>query len=524
MERAAGILLPVPALPGPFGIGTLGAEARHFVDRLAKAQISYWQVLPLGQPAEDSELENSPYKSYSAFAGNTWLIDPQEICDDLGLLDPDEIRNFLCYDDGYLVDYQFARHNSANYLGLAFSRLDADLLAEVRQFLNQETWLLDYATFLCCKDEFDGLPWYEWPEEIRQRDLNALNLFQREHAQNILYVAFCQWLFYRQWQNLRNYANERGVCIFGDIPIYVASDSCDIWSRPELFDLDEERRPRSVAGVPPDYFAQDGQLWGNTLYNWEAMAADGYQWWLDRIAQSMRLYDRLRIDHFRAFHTYWAVPASAETAREGAWRQGPGLKLFQLVKERLGDLDIVAEDLGDIDEGVRDFLRQTGFPGMKVMQFAFDPKGDGSELPHHYIHHCCAYTGTHDNDTLFGWLWNASPEERDYALRYFNFPAEANWQQGGYHSPICRHIIRHLWASVADFVCIPVQDLCGFGSDTRVNVPGQPDNCWRFRVTRSALEQADFAWLKDMNVLYQRAGETKDLPSEDNALDLYAFL
>ena len=504
MERSSGVLLHISSLPGPYGIGTMGHEARQFCDRLAEAGVRWWQVLPLTQPSEAEESSNSPYNCYSAFAGNIWLIDPRLLAEDLDLLEDHELRDFMSFDDAYLTDYGFVRHNVHRFLGLAFSRLTESRIAELRRFLEEEPWLLDYATFRCAKDEFEHLPWWDWPEEIRRREPEALAQFQEENQQHILYVAFCQWIFHRQWAQLQDYCHERGVQIFGDIPIYVASDSCDIWVQPELFRLDKDFNQLERAGVPPDYFAEDGQLWGNTLYDWEAMRRDDYRWWVERIRHAMRLYDRLRIDHFRGFDSYWVVPAEAETAREGRWAEGPGMALFERIHEELGELDIVAEDLGEFADSVRDFLAASGYPGMFVLQFAFDPDSDGTDRPHYMPRHACAYTGTHDNDTLLGWLWHTTAAERRLALDYIGFPQGQPWGEGGPQSPACRAFIRFLWASAADFACVPIQDLCGFGSDTRMNVPGVAENCWRFRVTQDALSAVDFGWLGQINRLYGR--------------------
>ncbi|MDI9499070.1 MAG: 4-alpha-glucanotransferase [Bacillota bacterium] len=504
MERSAGILLHVTSLPGPFGIGTMGQEARDFIDRLSEAGIGWWQVLPLTQPAEDNPRDNSPYKCYSTFAGNTWLCDPREIEEELGLLEEHELRDYMSFDDGYLTDYAFVHSNSQRYLGQAFSRLDEDGMREVQDFLKSEDWLLDYAIFRCIREELEGLPWWEWPDDLKRRDPATLARFREEHEQQINFIAFGQWVFRRQWLALRAYANERGVRIFGDLPFYVSDDSSDVWTHPELFALNEKLEPEEVAGVPPDYFSADGQRWGNTLYDWDAMRADGYGWWIRRIEHAHEIYDRLRIDHFRALASYWAIPATSETAREGSWRPGPGMELLEAVRAALGDVDIVAEDLGGLSDDVHKLLADSGYPGMQVLQFSLSPGDYGTSRPHRWKANSCAYTGTHDNDTLFGWLWNTNEEERRFALEYVGFPEEADWRKGGSGSPVCRAFVRMLWASVADFACVPIQDLLGFGSDTRMNVPGQPEDCWRFRVTQYALEGIDFAWLADLGRIYDR--------------------
>lgn len=499
MERSSAVLMHLTSLPGPFGIGTMGEDAKRFAVRLAEAGFTYWQVLPLLEPSEDS-----PYQSFSAFAGYTALIDPREMVRK-GLLDQDEIADFYYHGSTYSVDYSFAKLNSERYLKRAFSKLTAAIKDEVERFSKTVDWLEDYALFMCIRSRYGDVEWSQWPDEaLRTHDFDALQVFKASHREQIDYIKFSQWLFWDQWHDLKAYINSLGLQIFGDIAFYVATDSVEVWANPQNFLLDEDLMPTVVAGVPPDYFAAEGQLWGNAIYDWAYMEKTAYRWWISRIAASLDLYDLLRIDHFRGFEAYWAVPAGSETAINGSWQEGPGMKLFNRVRETLGHVNIVAEDLGQITDGVRELLAESEFPGMMVMQFAFQPESDGTSLPHHYKKNLCAYTGTHDNDTLLGWLWGSSDAERAKALDYIDFPTELDWSQGGVYSRSVRAFIKHLWSTPADFVCAPIQDFLGFGTDTRMNIPGVEEGQWRFRLTYEAFDQLDVHWIRHINKLYER--------------------
>lgn len=499
MLRSSAVLMHLTSLPGPFGIGTMGEDARRFAAGMAEAGFTYWQVLPLLEPLQDS-----PYQSFSAFAGHTALIDPREMVKD-GLLEEHELPFFYYHGSPYSTDYAFAKENSRRFLRLAYSRLSDSVKEKIKAFVKHSDWVMDYALFVAIRDYYGNLPWMEWPDEdLRRHDYDALQVFKAEHQDEIDYIIFTQWLFWDQWHELKGYINSLGLQIFGDIAFYVATDSVEVWSHSELFLLDENLQPTVVAGVPPDYFAAEGQLWGNAIYDWQTMEKSGYRWWISRIAASLDLYDLLRIDHFRGFEAYWAVPATSKTAINGEWRKGPGMKLFNRVRETLGAVNIVAEDLGQITEGVRDLLKESGFPGMMVLQFAFQADSDGTTLPHHYHENLCAYTGTHDNNTLLGWLWEAGEAERRRALDYINFPPDKDWSPGGVYSPGCRAFIKYLWSTPAKFACVPIQDLLGFGSDTRMNVPGVEEGQWRFRLTYEAFDQLDIGWIRHINKLYER--------------------
>lgn len=498
--RENGIIMHISSLPGPFGIGTFGAEARMFVDKLSDAGVTYWQVLPFTQPGAG----DSPYSSYSAFAGNTCFIDPRELVKD-DLLTEQEVREFEYTGCPHSVDYPFVYLNVEHYLRRAYTRAGKELMTEVLEFTKERRWLHDYGAFTVIRNYYKKLPWWEWEDEgLRSHDNATLNAFLDEHRDELHYIYFTQWLFFKQWKALRDYANANGVGFLGDIPFYVAADSSDIWSNARHFLLDENLQPEVVAGVPPDYFSADGQLWGNPIYNWEQLATEDYSWWVERIRYSLELYNRVRIDHFRGFESYWAVPATETTARHGEWRKGPGMALFDTVRRYLGEVNIIAEDLGDIDDDVRNFLKKSGFAGMKVLQFAFNPYFDDSDLPHSYINNLCAYTGTHDNDTSFGWITGAAEDERKYALEYVGYPVDGDWMTGGPKSGVLRAIIRAVWSSVAFFAAAPIQDFLGYGTDTRMNIPGVAQGNWRWRVGPNVLESWDISWLKRANIIYGR--------------------
>ncbi len=513
MERSSAVLMHLTSLPGPFGIGTMGEDAKRFANRMAEAGFSYWQVLPLLEPSEDS-----PYQSFSAFAGYTALIDPREMAKK-GLLDHAEIGEFYYHGNAYETDYAFAKLNSKRYLKRAFSKLSTQAKAEIDLFTRTQDWIEDYALFMCIRESFGDTPWLQWPDEaLRRRDPDALDVARAKHREQMDYIIFTQWLFWDQWHDLKSYINSLGLEIFGDIAFYVSTDSVEVWSSPEQFLLDEDLNPTVVAGVPPDYFSAEGQLWGNAIFDWTYMEKTGYRWWISRIAASLDLYDLLRLDHFRGFESYWAVPADSDSAIHGSWQKGPGIKLFNRIRETLGSVKLVAEDLGQITDEVRELLEASGLPGMQVQQFAFQESSDGTTLPHHYKKHQCVYTGTHDNDTLLGWIWSASESERRRALDYIGFPAELDWGKGGTQSPVCRAFIKYLWSSVSNFACAPIQDFLGFGSDTRMNRPGIESGQWRFRLTYDALDHLDTDWIRHINKLYERFNPVVRAREEETTL------
>lgn len=500
-KRSAGILAHISSLPGPYGIGSFGKHAKQFVDLLASMGMHYWQILPLGT----TDAFHSPYKSFSAFAGNPLFIDLDELYDE-GLLTAEELESAKT-PDPYQTHYEFLDKTRLPLLKKAFMRADNSLLQQIHHFFDrQRSWLPDYALYMTLREVYDQKDWYDWPNEglkyHREPDIkNAKTKYQETFQFHI----FLQYLFYTQWKSLKSYANSAGIQIIGDMPIYLSLESSDVWANRRYFDLDALGRPQSVAGVPPDYFCSDGQLWGNPLYRWSVLKKEQYSWWIERISYALKLYDAVRIDHFRGLSAYWAVPAEAKTAREGRWVKGPGYDLFKHLFEAIGDKKpkIIAEDLGIIDDDVLALLDRTGFPGMRVMQFGFIEDNDNLHLPHNYPFNCIAYTGTHDNNTLLGYLWELLPHQREHALEYVHF-TEGDWKNGGAQSTSCRAFIRTLWQSAAAVAIIPIQDLCGFGSDTKMNSPGSAEGNWRFRISQEALDSIDVQWIKKLNKVYYR--------------------
>lgn len=495
-RRTAGVLMHLTSLNGPFGIGVMGKEAFDFAGKLSDMGFRYWQVLPL-VPCDGS---GSPYCSVSAFAGNVSLIDPRLLEKD-GLLTKEEVsQNEI--DSTYKACHALSLEKRLQSLRLAFSRLRSEEKETLKVFESQNEWVRDYAYFMALKSHHNGKPWWEW--EKKYSAYSSALLYRQEFEEEIQFHIFTQFVFFSQWRTLKEYANAKGVFIIGDMPVYVSRDSVDVWSGVSLFEFDEDTlTPKEVAGVPPDYFSQDGQLWGNPLYNWEKMEKDGFRWWIARLRFALKLYDKVRIDHFRAFASYWAVPAESQTAKIGRWKKGPGMKLFSAVKQQLENADIIAEDLGTFGQDVLDLLSESGFPGMRVIQFGFDPNGDSTHLPHNYDKNCVAYVGTHDNNTILGWLWDASESERAFALRYCCFGG-TNWGEGGAHSGSCRAIIESVWRSAADTAILCVQDMCGYGKDARMNIPGTTEENWGFRISEEGLASIDEAYFKEINSLYRR--------------------
>ncbi|MBQ8027809.1 MAG: 4-alpha-glucanotransferase [Clostridia bacterium] len=496
-QRTAGVLLHITSLNGPFGTGVMGKEAFDFADKLERMGFRFWQVLPL-VPVDQS---GSPYCSVSAFAGNIALIDPRGLLEQ-NLLTEEEVREAEFSGTVYQSQHSFAREKRLIALRTAFSRINDDIKAHCEIFSQQNPWVKDYALFMALKDFHGEKPWWEWEEKFARYETAVKN--SGEFKEEIEFYIFSQYVFFTQWRRLKEYANSKNVYFIGDMPVYVSKDSVDVWSNIELFEIDEKSLSlKNVAGVPPDYFSQDGQLWGNPLYNWKKMEEDGYKWWLKRLGCAMKLYDKIRIDHFRAFASYWAVPAESKTAKIGQWKKGPGMKLFSVVKKELPEADIVAEDLGLFGEDVVKLLEDTQFPGMRVIQFGFDPNGDSTHLPHNYPKNCVSYVGTHDNNTILGWLWDASEQERAYALRYCCYGGN-NWGEGGAYSGSCRAVIETVWKSASDTAVVALQDMCGFGKDARMNVPGTTEENWTFRAGEEAINSIDEKYFKEINSVYRR--------------------
>ena len=467
--RRAGVLMPVFSLPSPYGVGSLGQGARDFILFLEAGGQSYWQTLPLGP----TSYGDSPYQSFSSRAGNPYFIDLDLLAQE-GLLRPEEYRELDWGADGARVDYGLLYRTRYPVLRRACGRLLAQSREDFDSFCRaQRDWLEDYALFMAIKDSQGGAAWNRWPEGLRLRRAKELDRARKVLDGDVAFWKGVQYLFFRQWKGVRAFAHAHHVEIIGDLPIYVSYDSADVWAHPEQFQLDEGLLPTEVAGCPPDGFSQDGQRWGNPLFRWGKMKRDGYRWWVERIAFQFQMYDVLRIDHFRGFEAYYAIPYGDATARNGRWRPGPGMDFFRTVERGLGPLRIIAEDLGFLTEPVRRLLQETGYPGMKVLQFAFD-SGDGTSdyLPHRYGRHCVAYTGTHDNDTVRGWMATAPAPSVRRACRYLRLN-----RREGYHWGMMRSI----WASVADLAVVQAQDLLGLGEEGRINLPSTVGTNWLWR-------------------------------------------
>ncbi len=491
LVRSSGVLLHISSLPGGFGIGDLGPEACKFVDFLAETGQTFWQILPLNPPG----VGNSPYVSPSAMAGADILISPEKLAEE-GLLSPDDWRDAPEFPQGQ-VDYPLVQAFKGKLLRRAFERFreHGPLQSEFEDFCRaQGYWLEDYALFMAIKEEHGGAAWCDWEPELALRDPDALEKVRRKLSGGILFHKFAQFIFQRQWKALKAYAAEKGIRIIGDIPIYVAYDSADVWSHPEFFHLDEKGRPTVVAGVPPDYFSPTGQLWGNPLYRWEILAERGYDWWIARFRRVLELVDVVRVDHFRGFEAYWEVPAGESTAVNGRWVKGPGAELFNALKSALGDVPIIAEDLGFITPEVEALREQFGFPGMKILQFAFGSGPDNPHLPHNYPRNCVVYPGTHDNDTSIGWFSSLPGEVKEHFCRYTSSDGrEVNWVMA-----------RLAMFSVADLAIIPFQDILGLGSEARMNYPGRPEGNWRWRSLPGALTPEMKSRLAELTHLYGR--------------------
>ncbi|WP_017547715.1 4-alpha-glucanotransferase [Salinicoccus carnicancri] len=491
-KRSSGVLLHVSSLPGKYGIGDFGKKAYKFVRLLARSNTKYWQILPLGVTG----FGDSPYQNFSAFAGNPYLIDLDELIEK-GWLSEEEAAGADLGDDPEKVDFSKLYTHKMPLLESAYRRAAKEIGSELEVFLARHSgWLHDFALYMSIKKVHGGDSWMEWPDEYRLRERGALDAFYEKHKNEFFFWVFTQYLFFGQWGRLKKYANDRGIRIMGDIPIYVAEDGADIWSQPELYKLDADLRPTVVAGVPPDMMSGTGQLWGNPIYDWDAMARDGYRWWIRRIEESFNLYDTVRIDHFRGFESYWEIPAGSPTAENGNWVKGPGMDLFSAVKEVLGDRDIVAEDLGFLTEKVYKLIEDTGYPGMKILQFGFAPGEDSEYLPHNYGRHTIAYTGNHDTQTMRGWLDSSDRETYKKAEAYLNLTEEEGLTEG---------CIRGVFASHSYLAVIPMQDLLGLGEKARFNTPSTIGGNWEWRMPKDALKKHTLKKLKRLNRLYGRS-------------------
>lgn len=498
-KRSSGVLMHISTLPGEYGIGTFGKNAYDFIDFLSNTGCKYWQVLPFGP----TDKYNSPYASLSAFAGNINFIDPVILFED-GLLTQTEL-NAERYANPYTAAFEFLNIHKIPMLYKAYSRIDEQTKAKVKEFAHENSsWLKDYAVYSAVKEASNGKEWYDWTDDnLKSHSPEAVDKAYNKYIEQIEFIEFTQYEFFRQWKKVREYASKNHIEIIGDLPMYVSLESSDVWSNRDIFDLDEKGKPNSVAGVPPDYFSEDGQRWGNPLYNWDKMKRTNYSWWIKRLSASLDIFDIVRIDHFRAFSAYWAIPSDSPTARKGNWKKGPGMDFFAKVIELFGNDRIIAEDLGVIDDDVIKLIEDTGFPCMRVTQFGFSGKDNEMHLPHNHPKNCVAYTGTHDNNTALGWLWEATYEQREHALAYCSFQGE-DWARGGFDSESVRAMIKSLWMSPAVITIIPIQDLCGFGKDTKMNIPGVPNGNWAFRISKDQLNQIDAEWLRHINKTFYR--------------------
>ncbi|MBK8345356.1 MAG: 4-alpha-glucanotransferase [Bacteroidetes bacterium] len=489
-KRASGILLHPTSLPGKYGMGALGKEAKAFIDFLSRARQTYWQILPLGPTGYG----DSPYQCFSSNAGNPYLIDIDELVAD-GLITDADIPE-LTVEDETRINYGDVIDHKMAILKKAKTNFNPEGNAEFAFFLQANAhWLNDYALFMALKEKFDKRPWYEWENDYRLRNKTVLENETIALKESISFQQFIQYIFFKQWNTIKNYANANGVKIIGDIPIYVAMDSSDTWCNPELFQFDRNKNPIVVGGCPPDYFSETGQLWGNPIFNYNKMEEDGFAWWINRIRASLALYDWVRVDHFRGFSGYWSIPYGEPTAINGAWITGPGKKLFYAIKNVLGEIPIIAEDLGLITPDVTELRDHFNLPGMKILQFAFDSSEANDYIPHNYIKNCVVYTGTHDNDTIIGWFEKAAEADKKYFLNYINSDG----------TDICKDLIRAAWASVANTAIIPMQDLLRLGGEARMNLPGTTVNNWLWRMRGSDLQAELATELAEITVLYDRA-------------------
>lgn len=495
-ERSSGVVLHPTSLPGPQGIGTLGAAAYRFIDFLADAGQRLWQMCPLGPTG----FGNSPYQCFSAFAGNPLLIDVERLIE-LGWLERDEVQLAPAV-DLCRVDYPEVIARVWPLLDCARQRFETCATSEQRaafaEFCREQAlWLDEYALFMAIKATFDQRAWQEWDAPLRLREPAALEQARQQLADGIMLHRFTQYLFYEQWAALKRYAHGRGVKVIGDIPIFGAYDSADVWAHRELFLLDQRGLPTVVAGVPPDYFSATGQLWGNPIYDWDVHQRQGFSWWVDVVRAKLAFYDFFRVDHFRGFCAYWAVPYGETTAINGSWQPTPGKQLFEALEQALGRLPIIAEDLGVITRDVEELRDHFGFPGMKILQFAFDSAEDHEFRPHTYPFHCVVYTGTHDNDTVLGWHAKAKPHDRAYAEEYLAHSGDS----------IVQTFLRSAWASTATMALAPLQDLLELGSEARMNTPGTLGGNWEWRFTDDALTPELAQRLRRLSEVYVRAGD-----------------
>lgn len=493
MKRSSGVIMHISSLPGKYGIGTFGEEAYKFGDFLKEAGQKYWQLLPLGP----TSFGDSPYQSFSAFAGNPYFIDFDLLRED-GLLEKKDYESVDFGSNEEDIDYGIIFKNKMKVLRKAYENSKSKNIEELELFIEEEdTWLDDYALYMSVKNSFDLKSWQTWDEDIRLRKPEAMSKYKEELKDDISYWKFLQFEFFKQWTQLKEYVNKLGIEIIGDMPIYVAEDSADVWANPDAFMLDKETlRPLKVAGCPPDIFSATGQLWGNPIYDWNHMEKNHYKWWIDRIRQSFKIYDVLRIDHFKGFESYWSIPYGDKTAENGEWIKGPGIKIFNAIKKALGDVNIIAEDLGTLTEETIKLRNDTGYPGMKILTFAFDSDHNNPFLPHNYDKNFIVYTGTHDNDTVRGWMEETGGKEHvKKAIEYLKLTEEEGYSWG---------FIRGAWSSVADVAIAQMQDFLDLGNSARMNLPSTLGINWRWRMKDGAYDNKLAKRMKEMTKIYGR--------------------
>lgn len=485
--RRSGVLLHISSLPSPYGMGSFGQAAYDFIDFLHQSEQTYWQILPLGP----TSYGDSPYQTFSAFANNPYFIDLDFLVKE-GLLSHEDIASHF-HSDRY-VEYDKLYEERFNVLKKAYHRFNLNDYRFQQFVFEHRRWLFDYALFMALKVYHQGASWESWHEDIRMRKQETLDHFKELLKDDILFYQFLQFKAYDQYASLKAYANQKGVKMIGDMPIYVSYDSADVWANPEYFYLDGKRMPIEVAGVPPDNFSKDGQLWGNPLYDWDKLKMDHYAWWVDRVRSSVELFDMIRIDHFIGFQNFFAIPFGHKTAVLGEWKKGPGIELFEVIKKELGDVNIIAEDLGVITEDVRKLLKKTGFPGMKLLQFAFDSREESDYIPHLYERNSIAYTGTHDNETTAQWFEKLPQKDLEYCLSYIN-------HQTG--NPV-DSLIKATLSCVADIAIIPMQDWLSLGSEARMNIPSTTGSNWKWRMVNRELNDNLLKKMKSFTLLYGR--------------------
>lgn len=493
--RSSGVLLHITSLPGPYGIGTLGDAARRFVHFLKETKQTYWQILPL----TTTSYGDSPYQSFSSNAGNTLLIDLDTLIQE-GLLTQEEVSAVFWGDNAEKVDYATLFLSKRTVLNQAVSRfvVDAEKLAALQQFEHAQPWLQDYAEFMAIKEHFNYVALHLWDDkQAIERDSERLAYYRQNLSETILYYKVTQYFFFTQWQALKAYANEQGIRIIGDLPIYVSADSVEVWTMPHLFKLDDNKEPLFIAGCPPDGFSEDGQLWGNPIYNWSVHHETNYAWWVDRIQHNFKLYDVLRIDHFKGFSDYWEIKAGDTTAKFGSWQEGPGYALFAEVKRQLGDVPIIAEDLGNIDDKTRALLQACGYPGMKVLEFGFyDVEGKSIDSPHRTIPHSVAYVGTHDNEVANGWYENLDDAQKDYVNKYTHRHD---------NELITQTMLRVLFATTSNIAIATMQDILDKDADSRMNRPSTVGGNWEWRMLDTDITPDKKNFLHYITTLYQRS-------------------